>query len=262
MIGPFDMNPLGDRARFFDVDAIPKRDLTDLHIIMNLSYDSDAPSVNSAIDKDFYLGAPTKLIYPSIEDLVRLIKKKGQGCLLFKCDLWKCYRQIFMDPSIPLLGFVIDEKMYFDVVLSMGLCIACYICQRITNSLMFAYKRLSYEGINYLDDLGAAEVQALAEKAFQVLGEMLAKLGIWEPPSKASPPSTVLVFLGVRCDSVKFTLEITQDRLAEITGNLNHWLTKEWATLKEVQSLAGKLNFMHTSEIGLCFHVPGVGVPV
>ena len=60
-----------------------------------------------------------------------------------------------MDPgSIHLLGFKVDGRIYFDVVLSMGLRIACYIAQRISNAIIYLYKRLSYEGINYIDDLG------------------------------------------------------------------------------------------------------------
>ena len=188
VIGPFVVNPMGKEARFSPLDAIPKKDSQDLRIIMNLSFPEQGGSVNSAVNKNSYLGKDTDLKYPGIDDLVRLIQKK-KSCLLFKRDLSKCYRQILMDPGIiHVLGFTFKGKYYFDVVLTMGLRIACYICQRITNALMYIYYKQNYEGINYLDDLGAAEVRRLAWAAFLALGKLLKDLGIWEAENKASPP--------------------------------------------------------------------------
>ena len=101
------------------------------------------------------MGKPVDLSYLGVDELVKIIRRKGRGCLLFKRDLSKCYRQIYMDPgSIKFLGFVMQGLLYFDVVLTMGLKVACYICERITSALVYIFKRLSYEGINYLDNLG------------------------------------------------------------------------------------------------------------
>ena len=245
VIGPFKDNPLGGQARFSPLDAIPKRDSDEMRIIMNLSYPHDETSVNSRLDKHLFLGEEVSLVYPSVEDLVKIIKKKGRSCLLFKHDLWKCYRQIVMDPgSIHFLEFIVDSCMFFDVVLSMGLRIACFICQRIMNALMFLYRRLSYEGINYLDDLGAAELRDRVWQAFVVLGRLLDDLGICEAEAKVAPPAEVMVFLGVNCNSRLFTLEITPDRLQEILSLVNSWMGRDNASLQEVQSLAGKLNFV------------------
>ena len=245
IVGPFKSNPLGVDAHFSPLDVIPKRDSDDIRVIMNLSYPHDDTAVNAGLCKDQYLGKSVLLKYPSVEDLVSIIKKKGRGCLLFKCDLWKCYHQIVMDPgSIHLLGFVVEGELFFDVVLSMGLRIACFICQRITNALIYLFRRLSYEGINYLDDLGAAELCNRAWEAFLALGSLLSRLGIAEAEGKASEPSEIMTFLSVSCNSWLFTLEITQDRLREILDLVHFWLHKSEASLQEVQSLAGKLNFV------------------
>jgi len=53
-----------------------------------------------------------------------------------------------------------------------------------------------------------------------------------------------MVFLGVLFDTVKMTMEITADRLQEILLLVDEWLVKEVASLKEVQQLLGKLNFV------------------
>ena len=110
--------------------------------------------------------------------------------------------------------------------------------------MIFIYKRLSYEGINYLDDLGSAELQNKAWQAYHALGKLLDDLNIWEAKNKAMPPSTVMVFLGALCDLQKFSLQITADRLRELGKLLDEWLNKTQASLNEVQSLVGKLNFV------------------
>ena len=243
VIGPFEANPFDASARISPLDAIPKKESDDLRIILNLSYPPHK-SVNDAIDKDWFLGEATNLKYPGVDSLIRLIKRKGRGCLLFKTDLKKFYRQIFMDPgSIHLLGYSIQGKLYFDVVLSMGLRIACYIGQRITNALMYIYKRLSFEGINYLDDLGGAERKNRARRAYSALKGLLKDLNMWEAEEKACPPAHIMTFLGIEYNTINLTIALTKDRLTELKNLVSEWLRKEAAEIKQVQSLLGKLNF-------------------
>ena len=244
VIGPFDQNPFGADARISPVDAIPKKDSEELRIILNLSYPIKSGSVNAALDKNVYQGQKINLRYPGVDDMIRLIRKKGRGALLFKKDLKKFYRQIVMDPGvIHLLGFKIDNKYYFDVVLSMGLRIACYIGQRISDALMWIYRKLGFEGLNYLDDLGSAECASLATKACDTLSKMLEDLNVTEALDKATIPSEIMTFLGIRYNTRTFTIELTAERLAELKILLREWLNKSEAKLREVQALLGKLNF-------------------
>ena len=86
--------------------------------------------MNDAIDKDRYLGKPTGLHYPSVDDLANLIVEHGVGSAMFKTDLKKYFRQVFYDPGvIHLMGFHVNGKYYWDISLSMGLRIACFIAQ-------------------------------------------------------------------------------------------------------------------------------------
>ena len=245
VLGPLKFNPFGEAARFSPIDAIPKKDSTDLRIILNLSHPFHAESVNEAIDKDSYLGNVVDLHYPGVDALIKLIRKKGRGCLLFKRDLKKFYRQIFVCPgSVHLLGFVFLCMFFFDITLPMGLRITCYIGQRVSNALMFIYRRLSYEGINYLDDLGGAEIKARAKEAYLVLGKLLQDLGVWESLSKVCEPRTLMIFLRVLFNTLTMTLEVTPERLKALLLELRTWCeNKTCASLKEVQSLLGKLNF-------------------
>ena len=98
--------------------------------------------------------------------------------------------------------------------------------------------------LNYLDDLALAETKKNAHFAFYTLQKVLEKCGIEKAKSKASPPSNIMSFLGILFNTITMTMEITPERLLELKVLLSFWLSKETATLKEVQSLLGKLNFV------------------
>ena len=92
--------------------------------------------------------------------------------------------------------------------------------------------------------MAGAEKKENASFAYNCLEQLLAKCGIEESKDKASPPSEIMVFLGVLFNTVTMTVEVTPQRLVEIRSLVEQWLEKESATLKEVQSLLGKLNFV------------------
>lgn len=72
---------------------------------------------------------------------------------------------------------------------------------------------------------------------------MLIACGIEESEHKAYAPSTSMEFLGIVCDSVMLTLEISDNRMLDIKNLLREWNEKTKATKREIQSLVGKLNF-------------------
>ena len=109
--------------------CVPKRDSADFRIIHDLSF-PEYGSVNSGIPKDSYLSEDFKLRLPCVDRLVSFIPSKGHGCKIFKRDLRRAFRQIAVDPrDIPLLGFQVDNQIYFHCVLPFGgrSCVLC--CQ-------------------------------------------------------------------------------------------------------------------------------------
>ena len=52
-----------------------------------------------------------------------------------------------------------------------------------------------------------------------------------------------MVFLGIEVNSILFTLRIPEDKMQEILNILEAWTNKQFCTIKELQSLAGLLNF-------------------
>ena len=198
VIGPFKKNPFGPVARFSTLDTRPKKDSDELRVILNLSYPFEAGSVNSSINKETYVNnEDMRVRYPSVDDLAKLVRRKGRKCRIFIRDLSKAYRQLYMCPSsIHLLGYWFDDELYFDVTLSMGSRSAAYCCQCTTNAITYVYGTFGFEDVNYLDDLGAAEEENRAEEAFDCLGWILSSVGIKESHKKATPLVYIAVFSG------------------------------------------------------------------
>ena len=244
-LGPFKANPFNAGIKISPLNTVPKSDSSERRVILDLSYPKGA-SVNDFISKEFYLDEKIDLVYPKVDDLIDLIKSKGQGCLLFKTDLSRAYRQLSYDPSaFNKVAWVWKKKTHFcDTVLCMGSRSSAYCCQKFTNAISFILFKLGIYILNYLDDLASAELKENAVFAFKTLQAILQKCGIDEAKHKACPPSTSMTFVGVLFNTITMTIEITPGRLQEIMSLLSVWLDKSEASLKEIQSLLGKLNFV------------------
>ena len=53
-----------------------------------------------------------------------------------------------------------------------------------------------------------------------------------------------MVFLGFLVNSKDFTLRVPESRLRALSDELHLWLSRERFTVKELQSLLGKLSFV------------------
>ncbi len=246
VIGPFTHNPFSSPIALSPLNTVPKRDSAERRVILDLSY-PEGVSVNAGIPRESYLGQACRLQYPSVDDLVEVVKSKGRGCLLFKRDLKRAYRQIPVDPGdINMLGFQWQGHLYFDRVLTMGLRSAAFICQRVTNAVNFILQNHDVSVVNYLDDFGGADTPDSAHSSYKKLGEVLQECGLKEAEEKACPPCTRMLFLGILFDTNTLTLEIDQSRIAECTSLFDSWMKKTHVMLKELQSLIGKIQFLST----------------
>ena len=111
------------------------------------------------------------------------------------------------------LGYQFQDNLYFDAALPMGMTSSAYIAQRITSALTFVMLEKGVLGVNYIDDIGCVSTPSRAEKDFLFTGQLLKDLGMLESSSKASPPSTKMVFSGIQLHSVKQTMDINSQRL-------------------------------------------------
>ena len=242
--GPFDDVPFTDGFVVSPLNTVPKRDSDERRVIVDLSWPCGT-SVNDGIPSDTYLGEPISLTYPTIDSIVDVVISLGPGCLLYKRDLKKAYRQFPVDPrDHHLLGYTWNNQFYFDTVLTMGLRSAAMACQRSTSAVSWIFRQQGHSLFNYLDDFIGVSPPSSAVTDFQALGELLASLGLQESSDKSCSPSTVMVCLGVQLDTTQFTLSVSSERLREIEQLFEQWLTKRTATKTSIQSLVGKLIFV------------------
>ena len=126
----------------------------------------------------------------------------------------------------------------------MGLRTACIGCQRATNIIRFIAEKEGLDLSNYLDAFGGVDDPLRAWEAFDYLGWLLQYLGFDESAAKACKPSTSMIHLGILFNTVKMTMEVTPDRVADTLRELKAWQQKVAATRREIQSLVGKLIFV------------------
>ena len=109
---------------------------------------------------------------------------------MFKIDLSRYFRQLPLDPSdYSLIGYIIDGHIYFDKVLPMGMRMAPYIAQRVTNAIAYIHRRLAFFLLNYVDDFVAAKTKQRIWEAFQALTTLLQELHVDTSPDKVVPPN-------------------------------------------------------------------------
>ena len=241
MAGPFTGNPLSVDLHYSPINTVPKDESEERRIIVDLSWPL-GESVNDSISKDTYLGEEMSLRYTTIEDICNLVMELGPGCLIYKRDLRKAYRQIPIDPAdYRYLGYMWNGLTYIDAALVMGQRNAAHGCQRTTNGVMFVQKSKGYRGKSYLDDLIGVGTSDDALAGYNNMGALLVTLGLEENGPKACPPSCLQTVLGVLFDTVNLTVSVTPERLRELHGLLHVWSTKKKCTKTELRSLLGKL---------------------
>ena len=66
--------------------------------------------------------------------------------------------------------------------------------QGTTNALMHIYRKIGYDGVNYIDDIGSAETKFKAEDGYKTLVNLTEQLGFTVANEKCSAPSTTMVY--------------------------------------------------------------------
>ena len=260
LIGPLKEIPFC-QAVISPLHSVPKskHNTAQRRIVLDLSFPPGA-SVNDGIPKESYLGEDVTLEYPSVDKLAEMLVdcvKKGGKPWMLKRDLSRAYRQLRVDPSdYKYLGFKWNGYYYFDVAPTFGLRTAAQMCQRSTDALAFiALKHHNLQIVNYVDDIAlVAEDKQSAIEAGATIDKMITDSGLVLAHHKSVEATQQMTFLGVLFNSDRLTMEVTKDRLDELDSELSLWLQKKKATKQEIQSLAGKLQFVaKCCKPGRCF---------
>ena len=136
---------------------------------------------------------------------------KGKGCLLFKKDLCKAYRQITVD----FPGLSLERSLFHGQNANYGFAKRLFVLPESNWRDKIYLSLKCCDIVNYIDDFAGAEYPELALKAYCILDKVLKSCGLLESVSKSVAPSCCMSFLGVLLNTLSMTLEVTQDRLKE-----------------------------------------------
>jgi hypothetical protein len=240
--GPFSQKPF-PRMCVSPIGAVPKRGSNNIRVIHHLSFPHHGDSVNAGIVDEY-------LPLSSFGHAARAVRALGRGCFLIKLDVEAAYKQVpVRREDWPLLGFKWRNKWYYERVLPFGLRSSCRLWELYAAALHFLCQHvLGKNGrrivIHYVDDF-LFVVQG-AEGAQELLLEALAlcaDLGLPMAMDKTVGPTTQLIFLGIELDTLLLRARLPDTRLHDLQRLMADWGRKKRASVVELQSLTGLLNF-------------------
>ena len=185
----------------------------------------------------------------SIEDAYKLASPNRHMC---KIDLKSAYRSVAINPlDYNLTGLKFQfagedkAKTLYDTRLPFGSAKGPMIFHRLSQAVRRMMARRGFNSIVvYLDDfLIVEDSYERCREAQLVLISLLIRLGFQISWKKVVSPSTQVEFLGVMVDSVKGTASLSKVKLAKLYEKLCSFSGKKRASRKQLQSLAGSLNW-------------------
>ena len=222
--------------------AIPKRDSNKIRLI----HDASRPTGEALND----YATIDHFQYQSVQDAVDLVTP---GCFFARLDLANAYRSVKIHKSnFKATGlkwrfnndkhftYMIDERLPF------GASRSPLIFHSITQAVRAIMAKKGYNTIVcYLDDfLIIASTYDECLEALNVLLQLLRELGFHINYNKLEGPCQRLVFLGIVLDSVSMTLSIPQRKMDEVKEYLQSFYASRKVTKRNIQQLAGKLNWI------------------
>lgn len=221
--------------------AVPKPDGKSLRLI----HDGSQPDKFALND----YAQTTKFSYQSLEDATNLLKP---GYFMAKVDLSQAYRAVPIHPDdyettgLKWKFSSSGQTLYmFDSKLPFGAKRSPMIFHRLTQSVKRMMARRGFSTlIVYLDDfLIIAESAEECLLAQNILIQLLRQLGFKISWSKVEGPSTKIVFLGIQICSVTMSLCLPKQKVGDFKQTLLEFHSKTRASKRQLQMLAGKLNW-------------------
>ena len=152
------MGPLWARlkAPLFPYTLLPfwtreKSNSNDRAIIVDLSWPI-GNSVNSACKGDTYENVDFILSLPTIDHVIRAVKRFGRGSCIAKLDISRAFKQVQIDPrDIDLLGFF-GGAYYIENRLVFGYRNGSALYQHLSDSIRFIMTSEGHYCLDYIDD--------------------------------------------------------------------------------------------------------------
>ena len=243
LLGPFHSHPIAaGHCSPFMTRAKPNSDRR--RVTVDLSWPIGA-SVNAGIDKTSYLGSTFSLTFPTVDDITKQLKNIGRGALMYKVDVSRAFRHVKIDPGdYDLLGLE-WQGVYVDTCVPFGMRHGSQIFQRLSDAVRYMMRQKGFLMVDYIDDYVGMGVPSIAWASYSALTELMGELGLTISEKKLVAPSTQVTCLGVLIDTVKGTLSIPPEKLRDVTQAVRHWLGKDVASKRQLQSILGLLLYVH-----------------
>ena len=238
--GPFFSMPIRN-LMISPVGLVPKSTPGEMRLIFDLSFPNGS-SINEGIPREY-----ASVSYTSFDAVVDMVLKEGQGCSLIKIDVKSAFRLLPIHPSdFSLLGMSVGEKIFVDKCLPFGLSASCALFEKFSTFLEWCIKQAVGSDllIHYLDDFcGCAKMEADAQSMLGTALKVFEDMGVPVAEEKVEGPDTTIKFLGLEVDTIAFEIRIPKDKLIEVQRALRAALGRKKLSLREIQSLVGRLNF-------------------
>lgn len=238
--GPFRDLPISN-LRISPIGVVPKGDNSGWRLITHLSFPK-FNSVNFFIDPE-----ESSVKYTSFDSVIQMIAKIGQGAFIAKCDIKSAFRLLPICPGdFDLLGFMFDDMYYIDKCLPMGCSVSCKVFEEFATFLNWlAINKSHVDTIDhYLDDfIFAGHNASVCKDTMSAFHSICHDLGVPLAEDKTVGPTTCLTFLGLEIDTIEMLVRVPYPKCVELQNLLKQLFPLKKVTLKQLQSVLGKLNF-------------------
>jgi hypothetical protein len=237
--GPFDRPPF-PHYRCSPLKTVPKKgNASRFRIIHHLSH-PHGRSINSST-------ADWPCVLAGFDTAVRMVRRLGRGCFLAKLDVKAAYRCIPIRPADwPLLGMQWRGVYFFHKTLPFGLRSACHLWERYATALEWITQTVFavHDSTHYVDDtcVGNATLPGCTQDLGRAKAAM-DELGVPDAPEKTEGPTTSLVYLGIRIDTVEMSISLDRPRVLSILAIVEELQGRSTCSLRQLQSTLGTLQW-------------------
>ena len=212
---------------------------------VRLIHDASRPVGDSLND----YALPASVHYETIDNAYKLARPNTYLC---KVDLKGAYRSVAIHPNdyhLTGLQFTFagdDSRTYlYDVRLPFGSSKGPMIFHRLSQAVKrMMYRRGFCNLVVYLDDFLCIECSYdTCLKTQHALLSLLIRLGFQISWGKVQGPSQCVEFLGVIINTICCTVSLSEAKLHKLQNKLKVFHLKKRATKRQLQSLAGSLNW-------------------
>ena len=162
-------------------------------------------------------------------------------------DFKSAFHNVVMQfANLHLLGIKVRGQFFIDNCLPFEVLVSCAVFKDITTLIHWMAERWSgHAMIHILDDFFTVHRLAyVCGSIMQSLKKVCKEIGMAVSPEKAVGPVQAIQFLGLMIDTTLMVIRVPDDKRMDILKMLQQMLHKRKATSLDLQSLAGKLNFL------------------